>query len=194
MGKLTKYRKSWRWNRKKYFNYIARNYLKYTAVIVGKILWIDQDDNNIYWDGRNSNVFTLSDALAQAGNELLSLKSYFATMKFTGVAVKITPGYPANPTNANSGTVGSAFLTLQQDQEQATYANAVHNPRSICLSQFMPQRKYFSLTTSWVGTNAIPFSALSFVTNSNGRPMRDSSFQVQMLYKQTFELEMNYLS
>ena len=187
MTKLTKYRKNWKWSRKKYFNYIAKNYLKYTAVIVGKVLWLDQDDNNIYWEGRNSNIFTLSDALAQAGNELLSLKSYFATMKFTGVAIKVTPGYPANPTNANSGTTGSAFLTLQQDQEQATYANAVHNPRSMCLSQFMPQRKYFNITTSWVGTNAIPFSALSFVVNSNGRPMRDSSFMVQIFVYITFK-------
>lgn len=187
MVKGKKYRRNWRWSRKKYFNYIAKNYLKYTAVIVGKILWLDQDDNNIYWEGRNSNAFTFSDALAQAGNELLSLKSYFATMKFTGVAIKVTPGYPANPTNANSGTTGAAFLTLQQDQEATTYANSVHNPRSMCLSQFMPQRKYFSLSTSWVGTNAIPFSALSFVVNSNGRPMRDSSFMVQISVYITFK-------
>lgn len=182
MGKLTRYRRSWRWNRKKYFNYIAKNYLKYSCTVVGKALWVDQEQNNIYWNGANTNQWTMTDALTQAGNELISLRAYFASLKFTGVAVKVTPGYPANPTNPNEGTMGNAFLAIQQVGEPATYASVAHNPRCICLSQFMPQRKYFSLSTSWAGSNAIPTGAINFVLACDGKPMRDSSFTVQITF------------
>lgn len=187
MAKLTRYRRSWRWNRKKYFNYIAKNYLKYSCTVVGKIIWVDQDDNNIYWDGANTNQWTMTDALTQAGNELISLRAYFASLKFTGVAVKVTPGYPANPTNANSGTVGNAFLAIQQIGEPANYATAVHNPRCFCLSQLSPQRKYFNLTSGWAGSNTAPLGSLNFVVVSNGKPMRDSSFTVQITFYLLFK-------
>ena len=186
MVKRTKYRKGWRWSRKKFFNYVAKNYLKYSTTIVGKITWIDQDDNNIIW-GNNTNLWTMQDVLTQAGNELISLRAYFASLKFTGVAIKVTPGYPANPTNAQSGTLGNAFLSIQQVGEPTNYASVVHNPRCMCLSQFMPQRKYFSLSTSWAGSNSIPMSSLNFVLASDGRPMRDSTFTVQITFYLLFK-------
>ena len=124
----------------------------------------------------------MQDVLAQGGNEMISLRAYFASMKFTGVAIKVTPGYPANPTNANSGTMGNAFLAMQQIGENTTYDAVVHNPRCMCLSQFMPQRKYFSLSTSWVGSNSIPMNSINFVLASDGKPMRDSTFTVQITF------------
>ena len=172
MGKLTRYRRSWRWNRKKYFNYVAKNYLKYTANIVGKVTWIDQEDNNLVWTN-GTNQWTMQDVLGQAGNELISLRGYFASLKFTGVAIKVTPGYPANPTNANSGTMGNAFLAIQQVGEAANYAAVVHNPRCMCLSQFMPQRKYFSLTSSWAGSNSIPMQSLIGFPSEANTKLRD---------------------
>ena len=181
MGKVTRYRRSWRWNRKKYFNYVARNYLKYSCNVNAKVMWLDQDNNNIFWPNNNA-YWTMADALAQAGNELISLRGYFASLKITGVAVKVTPGYPANPTNANSGTTGVAYLAIQQMGEEVSFPNASHSPRSMCLSQFVPQRKYFSLTSSWAGSNSIPMQSLNFVVASDGRPMRDSMFNVQMTF------------
>lgn len=182
MGKVTRYRRSWRWNRKKYFNYVAKNYLKYTANVVGKVLWVDQEQNNIYWSGADTAQWTMQDALAQAGNELISLRGYFASLKIYGVAVKVTPGYPANPEAPAQGTIGNAFLAIQQVGEPANYAAVVHNPRCMCLSQFMPQRKYFNLTSGWAGSNSIPLYSLNFVVASDGRPMRDSSFTVQITF------------
>ena len=187
MGKLTRYRRSWRWNRKKYFNYIAKNYLKYSCTVVGKALWVDQEQNNIYWNGANTNQWTMTDALTQAGNELISLRAYFASLKFTGVAVKVTPGYPANPTNPNEGTMGNAFLAIQQVGEPATYASVAHNPRCICLSQFMPQRKYFSLSTSWAGSNAIPTGAINFVLACDGKPMNTQTWNVKVTVYMLFK-------
>lgn len=182
MGKVTKYRKNWKWSRKKYFNYIAKNYLKYTCNVVGKIVWVDQDENNIYWSGINPPTpqWTMQDVLSQAGNELISLRAYFASVKFTGVAVKVTPGYPANPEAPADGTLGNAFLSIQQVGEPVTYGTVVHNPRCMCLSQIIPQRKYFSLSSSWVGSNSIPMYSLNFVLASDGKPMRASTFTCQI--------------
>ena len=182
MGTLTRYRRSWRWSRKKYFNYVARNYLKYTANIVGKVMWLDREENNIYWDGADTPQWTMQDALAQAGNEMISLRGYFASLKITGIAIKVTPGYPAIPSNPNNGTIGNAFLAIQQVGEAANYASVVHNPRCMCLSQLTSQRKYFSLTSSWAGSNSIPMQSLNFVVASDGRPMKDSTFTVQITF------------
>ena len=187
MGKLARYRRNWRWSRKKYFNYVAKNYLKYTCNVVGKVMWVDQEQNNIYWNGANTNQWTMEDALTQAGNELTSLRAYFASYKITGVAVKVTPGYPAVPTNANEGTMGNAFLSIQQIGEDRTYSAVVHNPRCMCLSQFLPQRKYFSLTSTWAGSNMYPIRSLNFVLASDGKPMRDSTFTVQITFYLLFK-------
>lgn len=182
MAKLVKFKKNWRWNRKKYFNYIAKNYLKYTANVVGKVLWVDEEVNNIFWNGTEPATpqWTMQDVLSQAGNELISLRAYFASVKFTGVAVKVTPGYPANPEAPAHGTLGNAFLAIQQIGEPANYSAVVHNPRCMCLSQATSVRKYFSLTSSWVGSNSLPMHSLNFVLASDGKPMKDSSFTVQI--------------
>ena len=74
-----------------------------------------------------------------------SKRGYFASLKITGIAIKVTPGYPAIPSNPNNGTIGNAFLAIQQIGEPVNYASVVHNPRCFCLSQTTPQRKYFSL-------------------------------------------------
>ena len=177
------YRRSYRWNRKKYFNYIARNYLKYTINCPGKLTW---DNNGIKWSN-GSGQWGMVDILDQAGNEYKSLRGYFASVKITGIAIECVPGAYSQPQITGDGTTGQAYLALQQVGEQATNVIVSHNPRCIYLSQTQIQRKYIPLTSGWTGSNTVSLASVNLAANCDGQPMNTQTWNVKVTVYMLFK-------
>ena len=159
-------KKSWRWRRKKYFNFIAYNYHK-AKLSVGTYR-IEYNTNDCHFIPNNVSVITVSQLITDCP-DWAAYKTLFLGHKVTGVSIECIP-VPIKQvpvaTNTQSGQFpaqeavdirSSVAIGLIAFADTATYAGIVESDMSMVLSFTEPTRKYFSLlggVVGWDTTNA----------------------------------------
>ena len=159
-------KKSWRWRRKKYFNFIAYNYHK-AKLSVGTYR-IEYNTNDCHFIPNNVSVITVSQLITDCP-DWAAYKTLFLGHKVTGVSIECIPvPFKQVPvaTNTQTGQFpaqeavdvrSSVAIGLIAFADTATYAGIVESDMSMVLSFTESTRKYFSLlggVVGWDTTNA----------------------------------------
>lgn len=159
-------KKSWRWRRKKYFNFIAYNYHK-AKLSVGTYR-IEYNTGNCRFVPNNVSVITVSQLITDCP-DWAAYKTLFLGHKVTGVSIECIP-VPIKQvpiaTTTNTGQFpiqeaidirSSVAIGLVAFADAVTYAGIVESDMSMVLSFTDTTRKYFSLlggVVGWDTTNA----------------------------------------
>lgn len=159
-------KKSWRWRRKKQFNFIAYNYHK-AKLSVGTYR-IEYTTNHCRFIPNNLEIIAISQLVSECP-DWSAYKTLFLGYKLTGIAIECVP-VPIKQvpiaTNTQTGQFpaqepvdvrSSVAIGIVAFADAVTYAGIVESDKSMVLSFTDTTRKYFSLlggVSSWDTTNA----------------------------------------
>lgn len=181
-------KKSWRWRRKKQFNYIAYNYHK-AKLSVGSYR-IEYTRNNCRFVPNNVDVITISQ-LVNDCPDWAAYKTLFLGYKLTGIAIECIP-VPIKQVPVPSQTQSGEFpiqepidirscvaIGIIAFADTTTYAGIVESDKSMVLSFTEPTRKYFSLlggVAAWDTTNAPNEQNYRVAVNTLALPVQGQMF------------------
>ena len=158
------WKRNYKYNRvsRAQFNKIARNYMKY-KVNVNLTLRTDQNSPYLGFTDNNSNSFTMTQLLAKAGNEFLTLRGYYALYKITGIAMTLTPT-ASYASDGQLSTSVAPIVSIIQSQETVTYQTLSQSPNVIGLSYTNPSKKYVPLNTDWTASDLVAGSSVKIMS------------------------------
>lgn len=158
------WRRNYKYNRvsRAQFNKIARNYMKY-KVNVNLTLRTDENSPYLGFVDNSSNSFTMTQLLAKAGNEFLTLRGYYALYKITGINAVFTPTSTLS-TDGQLSTSVAPIVSIIQSQETVTYQTLSQSPNVVGLSYTTPSKKYVPLNTDWTASDLVAASSVKLVS------------------------------